>query len=305
MIDFAKRPEKRFGLAIGFILLFSFFISIYSAAIKYISVEVPVTSIIVWNYIVGGGFLLIWMFLLFPKKKGLSYLKTKEIKNQSVRSLSRLASLFFFFYTLKHLAVADATLLLFTSSIFLPIIAYFWHRIGLHLQMWWGILIAFIGIGFILSPGKEIFRLDALVGVLSGITTAIAFLALRFAHYNEPSDRTLFYNYAIAGAGMLLFSLFAFESVWAPLTLNQMGWLFLIGLLGFISQIFVTLASRHAPMRFLSPFMYLSAIFGMILDWTIWKTVPSFSIYLGCFLIVLGNILMLVLYPKDDLQIRR
>lgn len=305
MINFAKRPEKRFGLAIGFILLFCFFVSIYSASVKYISTEVPVTSIIVWNYIVGGGFLLVWMFILFPKEKGLSYLKTKEIKNQAVRSLSRLASLFFFFYTLKNLAVADATLLLFTSSIFLPIIAFFWHRIGLHLHMWWGILIAFIGIGFIMSPGKEIFRLDALIGLLSGITTAIAFLALRFAHYSEPIDRTLFYNYAIGGALILLFSLFAFESIWAPLTLKQMSWLFLVGLLGFISQICVTLASKYAPMRFLSPFMYLSAIFGMVLDWTIWKTVPSFSIYLGCFLIVAGNILMLILYPKDDLQIRR
>lgn len=304
-IDFSKRPEKKFALAIFFISLFALTTSIYSAAIKYISPEVSITTIIVWTYVVGSAALIFWTFVIFPKKKGLAYLKTRQIRHQAMRSIFRLASLFLFFYALRTLAIADATLLLFTSSVFIPIIAFLWHRIGLHKQMWWGIIVAFIGIGIVLNPGKEIFQPATLLGLLSGITSAIALLSLRFAHYEEPSDRTLFYNFFISGVIVFIISLFSFEANWLALTSNQILWLLFIGGLGLASQISLTFAAKYAPVRFLSPFMYLTVIFGMLLDWWIWKNPPTLEVYAGCFLIVIGNILMLILYPKDDLQIRR
>ncbi|HSX03840.1 MAG TPA: DMT family transporter [Rhabdochlamydiaceae bacterium] len=303
--DFSKRPEKKHGLAIFFILLFALSTASNSAAIKYTTSEISILSIIVWTYIVGAAAMLLWMFVLFPKQKGFEYLKTGQIKNQTIRSISRLVTLFLFFYALKTLSIADATLFLFTSSIFIPIIAYFWHRIGLHTRMWWGMIVAFIGIGVVLNPGKEIFQLSSLIALLSGITSAIALLSLRFAHYEEPSDRTLFYNFIISGVIALIISLFSFETTWMSLTTTRVLWLLLIGGLGLLAQIFLTFAAKYAPMRFLSPFMYITVIFGMFLDWIIWKNPPTLETYIGCLLIVIGNVLMLILYPKDDLQIRK
>lgn len=302
-IDFSKRPSKNFPIAILFILFFAVSTAIYSAAIKQITTEVSITAIIMWTYIVGVAGMSVWIFLLFPKEKGLTYLKTKQFKNQIMRSIFRLITLFLFFYSLKNLAIADATLFLFTSSIFIPIIAFIWHRIGLHLAMWWGMIVAFIGIGIVLHPGKEIFQPATLIALLSGITSAIALLSLRFAHYEEPSDRTLFYNFFISGVIAFIISCFSFDTNWMQLSVNQILWLLFIGGLGLISQICLTFAAKFAPMRFLSPFMYITVIFGMFLDWLLFNNPPTTQIYIGCSLIILGNILMILLYPKDDLKL--
>lgn len=303
-VDYSKRPEKKLSLAIFFIVFFALFTAVNSAAVKYVADEISIVTIILWANIVGVLSMLVWIFILSPKKKTVSYLKTPQIKNQTLRSLSRLASLFLFFYALKTLAIADATLFLFTSSIFIPIIAFFWHKIKFHLEIWWGLIVAFIGIGIVLNPGKEIFQPASLLALLSGITTAVSLLALRFSHYEEPSDRTLFYNFGIAGIAVFLISLFSFEINWGALSGNHILWLVGIGFLALGAQINLTLAAKFAPMRFLSPFMYLAVIFGMFLDWLIWNHQPTLRIYLGCLLIVAGNVLMVFLYPKDDLKLR-
>ena len=304
-VDFSKRPKKKLLAAVFFITLFAFFTAMMSGGIKYISDEISIETIILWNYIVGVFFAVLWIFVLSPQKKGISYLKTAQIKNQAMRSLFRLASLFLFYYSLRSLAIADATLFLFTSSIFIPIIAYFWHRIGLHHEMWWGMIVAFIGIGIVINPGKEIFQFGTLLALLAAVASAFALLSLRFAHYEEPSDRTLFYNFAIAGVVAFVISLFSFETNWLSLDPHHFFWLISIGLLSLGAQISLTFATKFAPLRLLSPFMYIAVIFGMLLDWLIWNHQPTVRVYLGCALIIVGNILMLLLYPKDDLQIRK
>lgn len=303
-VDYSKRPVKKFPQAIFFIMLFALFTAFNSAAVKYVADEISIVSIILWANMVGLVSMLLWIFVLSPKKKTLSYLKTPQIKNQALRSLSRLVTLFLFFYALKTLAIADATLFLFTSSIFIPIIAFLWHKIKFHHEIWWGLIVAFIGIGIVLNPGKEIFQPASLLALASGITSAIALLSLRFSHYEEPSDRTLFYNFGIAGVVIFLISLFSFEANWSSLNGERIFWLIGIGFLALGAQINLTLATKFAPMRFLSPFMYIAVIFGMFLDWIIWQHKPTLEIYIGCLLIVAGNVLMVFLYPKDDLKLR-
>jgi drug/metabolite transporter (DMT)-like permease len=294
-IDVANRPEKKLPLAALFALLYAVFYSLLGAAVKIAAEEVSVEAIALWRCLVGALLLFLWIW----HRKPLSYFKTPQWKMQSIRSIAGLIANILYFYALKSLPVSDATLLLFTSPIFIPFVGLLWFKISLHREMWWGMILAFIGIGILLNPGQEIFQLGALIGLLSGIAAAVAYVSLRMAHYSEPTERTLFYNFGISSLAMIVVSLFEI-TVWIP---NL--WLITIGLLALVSQIMLTLAAKYAPVRILSPFFYFSVIFGMLLDWWIWDTSLTSSIVWGCSLIVLGNILMVVLYPKDDLKIRK
>ena len=131
---------------------------------------------------------------------------------------------------------------------------------------------------------------------------AIALVSLRFAHYEEPVGRTLFYNFAIATVVMLIVSLFSFRADWHALKASSLLLLLIVGVLALIAQIFLTFATRHAPVRLLSPFFYITVIFSIFLDRWLWQTALTKEVLWGCIFIVLGNVLMVVLYPKDDLK---
>lgn len=171
--------------------------------------------------------------------------------------------------------------------------------------MWWGMVVAFIGIVFVLNPGKEIFQFGAMFGLLAGICSAVAFVFLRMSYYSDTVERTLFYNFGIATIAMLVVSLFFFPSVWLSLDAKSLLWLSLIGLLALLAQIMIANAAKHAPLRLLGPFFYLTVVFSMILDYWIWDNPLTEQIAIGFFLVLIGNVLMIVLYPKDDLQIRK
>jgi drug/metabolite transporter (DMT)-like permease len=104
---------------------------------------------------------------------------------------------------------------------------------------------------------------------------------------------------------MFAVSLFSLKTTWLTFNSSNIPWLILIGLLALGAQIAVTLAAKHAPMRLLGPFFYFAVLFGVFLDRLIWEAPLTLHFFWGCLLIVLGNVLMIVLYPKDDLQIRK
>ena len=55
----------------------------------------------------------------------------------------------------------------------------------------------------------------------------------------------------------------------------------------------------------ISPFFYLTVIFSMVIDKLVWKNAISPVTLIGFVLIVVGAILLLVLYPKEDFIIKK
>lgn len=304
-IEHTKRPEKRIALGITFSIIYGLLASCLGATVKLaMSKGVPLTSIILWRNLVGAIALFLWIIALSSHRGNFQYLKTPQLKMQSLRCITGLIAVCLYFYSLKTIPLSDATLLLFTSPIFVPIIAFFWQRLALHHEMWWGLIISFIGIGIVLNPGKEIFQLGSILALISGISAAVAILSLRLSHYSEPGERTLFYNFGLATVIMLAATAFTFKDTWLSLNWDTLLWLLAIGLIALTAQIFLTAGAKYAPMRLLSPFFYSAVIMSLFFDLWIWETPITSQIIWGCGLILLGNVLMVVLYPKDDLKRR-
>lgn len=301
-LDIKNRPKIRLGIAIPLMLLASFFMALLALVVKISSDYLTTSSLIFWRNLIGLFLLLPWLQLATPRTSIVEKLKTKEWKVHLLRALSGLACTFLFFYSLKFLTLTTATVLLNAMPIFVPLVVLAWHRISIHHPLWWAIGLSFVGILLIVQPGTAIFQPASLIALLSGIIGAVALVSLRSGHYTEPSWRLLFYLFAISTVCAGLFSLFSIETSWERLTFADIKFLILIGICGFAYQITLTMAIKFAPIRLLSPFLYLGMIFTWMFDKVIWNISFSAITLVGFFCVLAGVFLTLILYPKQDLQ---
>ncbi len=303
-INFENRPRKQLRLAIPLVLLACFFTALMALVVKIGASHLTPESMVFWRSVIGLLILLPWIQFTPPHAPLSVKLKTKQWKIHLIRGIASFLSIFFYFYSLKYIDLTTSTLLYNTIPIFVPIVGYLWKRIVIYHRLWWALGIAFLGILCVLQPGKGVFQFASIIALLSGIMGAVSLVAMRFGHYSDPPSRILFYVFAVQGVCTGLVTLFTFGASWESLHLKDLFPLGLIGIFGFLYQISMTSAVKFASVRYLSPFLYVTVVFTMIFDKLIWDASLSWLSLLGFFLIVSGAILMMVLYPKEDLHFK-
>ena len=159
---------------------------------------------------------------------------------------------------------------------------------------------AFLGIILVLNPGEGVFQVASLWALIAGMFGAVSSVALRFAHYTEPFERTLFYYFLVGVVASGVVVLVNPQQNWNSLDWSGIFWLGMIGLTGVSFQILYTLACKHGPVRMISVFLYASVIFGIMVDWLIWGREISVYTFLGFILVVIGAFLMVYLFPKEE-----
>lgn len=295
--------KSRVHLAIFSVTIASFINALIGALVKYYSEGLTIENMTFWRNIVCLILILPWMFLTPPRHFLLlgEKLKPKKLSIQLIRSLSGLAAIYFFFISLQYLSLANATLLANTIPIFIPITAYIWKKIPIIHRLWWGIGIAFLGIVVIIHPGFGEFHPAIFVGLSGSICGSIAVFALRQSHYSDPPVRTLFYFFLIASIVAGLITLPRFATNWLHLTSREALVLLSLGCLALLYQLFFTFATKWAPVRLTSSFMYLSVVFSMLLQWLVWDQPVPLSSMIGFILVFTGALTVVYLYPKENL----
>ncbi len=301
-MDLTNRPRKRPLLGISLFILSALFMALMGTLVKILADHQTAEAIVFWRNFVGLAIIVPWMF--FKREPFKEQLKTSSIKLHLTRGIASFLSVFLYFYSLKDLSLSSATLLFNTIPIFIPLVAFFWKRVVILKILWWGLGISFLGILFALNPGKDLIQFPSLIALLSGLLGAVAYVSLRLGHYSETQDRLMFYLFLICAVCAALFTFFSFKTSWT-LTVKD-GWLMLlVGVLGFLYQLTVTAGAKFVPVRLGSIFIYFSVIFAFAIDRWVWNTHIALSTYLGFILIVFGAVLMVVLYPKEDIQIKQ
>ena len=63
-----------------------------------------------------------------------------------------------------------------------------------------------------------------------------------------------------------------------------------LGIMGSLGHLFMSQAAKHADVAVTSPFEYSSFIFVGLMGFLIFSEVPSYSVYLGGFIIITSGI---------------
>lgn len=296
------RPPLHKGKAIGYTLLSAFFVAFMANFAKLLVRDVSTEMVILARFSVG--FLILMPTVIYRSKGALvKYLKTSRLKLHLLHGILSMTGLSCFYHALKKLPLEDTTLLVFTFPLFVPIVARLWKKVAIIPRLWWGILLGLLGIVIILNPTKTVFQPYALVALMGGITGATSLICKRLLVYTESREQILFYLTVVAIAILGTVVLMKFRANFRPYSCNE--WLYFLGVgtCGYFYQYFLSTASKYAPARFTSVFLYSSVAYAALLDWFIWNHKPSFQFAVGFSLVVLGAVVLFFLYPRDDLRI--
>lgn len=200
------------------------------------------------------------------------------------------------FYAISKLNLATAVILNYTAPIFVAIFA----RLILNEKTNWivnlAVVSSFLGLYLLISPQFEVKLIPILIGLLSGILAALAYIMIRFGGENESPYTIIFYFTAISTLGSFPFMLSYFR--WP----NFSEWISLISLTvgAFFGQIWLTKSIQNAPISSVLPFSYLTPVFAAVTGAVFWNEYLSPTSIAGGLIIILSGIVIYLLRDRTS-----
>ncbi|MCB1837740.1 MAG: EamA family transporter [Alcanivoracaceae bacterium] len=273
------------NLARGALLLIAgeLLLAVMAAMIKHLSLQGLPSELIVFARNALG---LVFLFPILFSTGGLGQLRTQRIGLHLLRATTGVAAMFCFFYTIAHVALAEAILVKMTAPFFLPLTAMLWLGDRISLRTWLAILLGFVGVAVIMRPGTGAFNPVLLIALLSAALMGIAKVSIRKMADTEPPRRIVFWF----GAFSTLISAVPLLWVDAWPSTTQFGWMLAIGLVATIAQICMTTAYQLASPGKVGVYNYTAVIWAASLGWLIWGERLHWTVLIGTLLIVSAGI---------------
>lgn len=150
------------------------------------------------------------------------------------------------------------------------------ETVGRH--RWAAICVGLAGVLLMIRPeGGDWVSLGSLAAVVAALCYSLAVITLRVLSRTDTNESMVFWLMAMlaVGAGLLAIP------DWRPL--QQPDWPLLagLGLAGALGQYLITDAFRNAPVAVVTPLEYTALVWGVVLDFTIWRVLPGSATLLG------------------------
>ena len=168
-------------------------------------------------------------------------------------------------------------------------------------RRWTAIIIGFLGVLIALEPSAESFSLPALIA-LAG-STAYAFALLLGRTLRATPDTTLIF-WQLSGA--LIFSLAGVgvnPAGWAPMDLQALACLSLLGIVAMLAHLLVTRSLKLADAATVVPLQYTLLFWAVIFGWIFFGDTPRWTVILGSALIVASG--LFIFFREQQLKRRK
>jgi len=273
-----------------------FFASLIGIGVKSLTIAAPLTVILFYQN-------LICLLLLLPAifKNGIGYFKTTNLSDYVVRIGSGIGCSLTLFYVIRFMPISEALVYQYSAPLWIPFIMSIWLGTNLKKNVWYGIILGFVGILFILKPDAPHLQLVSLIGIICGIFQGISVVSVRKLSLREPMKRILFYNFLV---GTLISLPFVFISS-ASFQFNDYLILIGIGVVTYIAQHFFTLSFQYANAITLAPICYTAILFSGLLGWLIWDETIVVKTLIGMIMVVSGCLLSIKVNSRSKIQYTR
>lgn len=187
-----------------------------------------------------------------------------------------------YFFAISRIPLADATLLSYTSPIFVAILSIFLLNEPISFSLGMFILVAFSSIYVILKPNLEFINIGGLAAIGSGFFASLAFIWTKKLKRESPLT-IIFYFAFVTSICSLPFMLRSFTKP-SPELLTV---LIINGVTATIAQVLLTIAILVEKVSAASALTSLTVIFSFFIGLIFWKeTLDVSSIIAGSVLIV-------------------
>lgn len=235
--------------AIGWLAVFGSAFCFYLATliIRWSAPHVAIPS----AYFVFGRFLLGFLVVSTTMIVQRQRLQPKRYHFLIGRVVANTVSVFCFYKAVELGSVAEANILNLTYPMFVALFSWFFLREQRDVLSLFIVVVAFVGIWLVLSPGDIKVRWENLWGLASGITAAAAIIYLNISRRYHDSQTILFF---VFGMGMLLMLLFFHKDIFWPNS-QELYYLFGCSAAGVLGQYLLTYG-----------FLYMTAVNGSIIS---------------------------------------
>lgn len=268
-----------------YMLLAGLLFSIVNALVKFLH-YIPVSQIVFFRSLITLIVAFIYLWLKKMKDPQFKILGNNK-KMLLARGLFGVTALYLLFLSIKHLPLATATTLQYTSPLFTILIASGWHKEKASPVIWLLLLMAFTGIMLLKGFDNRVSTFYLIIGLISAFISGLAHNVIKGLGKEDPV--TIVMYFPLVGIPVMIVP--AIIEWQAP---GLTGWLLLlsIGILTFVAQYYMTLALLSDKAWVIVPFKFAGVIYAIIIGIVFFKEYLPFFSLLGIALIVLSLILI-------------
>jgi len=236
-----------------------------------------------------------FLFIVFALgRREILVLRTKPTL-VGIRAIIGTVSLTVTFYAYSLMPLADTTALLFTSSLFIPVLGVIFLRESVGPFRWSAVVIGFAGVVIMARPTGDVYVLGVAVAMSAAFLHAILQIILRYLGRFESPETVSFYFFII---GTFVTAL-ALPFVAVRPTLAEIPLLLGVGLSGALAQWLLSTAFKNAPAAIVTVFNYSGIVWATFFGWAIWNELPVKAVVIGGTVVIASN--MLVVWRESRL----
>jgi drug/metabolite transporter (DMT)-like permease len=286
-IKWSKYSGLDFKKAVLFMIISTFSFALMNVSVKYLD-RIPTFQIVFFRCL--GSFVLATSYILV---KGIPIFGVRR-RLMMLRAVLGLTAMSLFFLSLKHLNVGTAVSLRYVAPIFAGIFAIFVLRERLKKIQWLFFLTAFAGVlvlkGFDVNINSTGLTLILIASVFSGMVYVVI---RKIGVSDHPAVVVNYFMFVGTVVGALLAI-----TVWVQPEGYEWVFLLVLGVFGFMGQIYMTKAFQIAQTNLVAPLKYIEVIFTISIG-VLWFN-EAYTIYsfIGLFMIISALVLN-TLVKKD------
>ena len=227
------------------------------------------------------------LFALLFKRRDLFIIRSKP-RMVVFRAFLGSITLVITFAAYSLMPMAETAVLLFTASLFVPVLGVLLLRERVGPYRWSAVIIGFVGVAIMVNPTGEMNLPGVAIALAAALLQAFMSIILRHLGSHESPETVSFYLF-VFGA---LFTGLALPFVGKGFTMDELPFFVGIGLAGTGAQWLYSIAMKHTPAAIVAVFNYTSLIWAMLFGWLIWQEWPMPIVFIGATVVIVSNALI-------------
>ena len=195
-----------------------------------------------------------------------------------------------FAYGVRHIPLSTAYSIFFVAPLLITAFAVPLLGERVEWQRWMAILIGLGAVLYVLRPaGAGMITLGGVAIVVCAIGYALSAILVRILGRTDTTQSMVFWLMAMIGAGATLLALPQWRAI------QPEHWVAIVSLAvsGSVGQWAITEAFRTGEASFIAPFEYTALLWGLVLDWVLWQTIPEARTFIGAAVIIASGVYLI------------
>ena len=216
-----------------------------------------------------------------------------------IRAVMGSVTLVITFAAFSVMPMAETSVLLFTASLFLPILGVVFLKEGVGPWRWSAVVVGFLGVAVMANPGGSVNSLGVSLALGAALLQATMGILLRRLGGSERPETIALYFFM---TGVLVTgAIMPFVAI-GP-SADDIPWFIATGLVGAGAQWMLTVAYRHVEAAVVAVLNYTGLVWATLLGWLLFSDWPTVVVFVGSAVVIGAN--LLIVWRERQLGRRR